>query len=59
MRSHRGRDHMVVGFTAICAISVYQHDSYELEIFVFLPPMSSVSNFASFSGFSIIDCLFI
>jgi hypothetical protein len=27
----RGRDCMVVGFTTICAISAYHHESYEFE----------------------------
>jgi hypothetical protein len=29
--SHCGHDSMVVGFTTICAISAYQHLSWELE----------------------------
>jgi len=24
-RGHRGRDHVVVGYTSICAISAYHH----------------------------------
>ena len=28
---HRGHDHMVVGFTTICAISAYHHSSCEFE----------------------------
>jgi hypothetical protein len=26
-----GRDHMVIGFTTICAISAYYHKSWEFE----------------------------
>ena len=31
-RDHCGSDHMVVGFTTICAISVYHHLSSEFEL---------------------------
>ena len=31
VKSHRGRDHMVVGFTTTCAISAYHHKRSELE----------------------------
>jgi hypothetical protein len=29
--SRRGRDHMVVGFTTTCAISVYHHESCKVK----------------------------
>ena len=31
MRSHRGCDHMIVGFTTICAINAYHHLSCDFE----------------------------
>ena len=31
IRSLRGRDHMLVGFTTTCAINAYHHYSYEFE----------------------------
>ena len=31
-RGCHGRDHMVVGFTTTCAISVYHHESCEIEL---------------------------
>ena len=31
IRGRRGRDRVVIGFTTICAISIYHHYSFELE----------------------------